>query len=126
MKDNPEWLVVVGVVVGGLARLAKTDRFTHVLARVGLPPVPKRALPWVAGGLGVIAVTVQAVVAGATWSDAVRAAILGLCSGALATWGHEAVVEGGRRGRELGVPMRRGAEPDDDDDLPPPSVVATT
>ena len=80
MTTTVEYLVFAGLAIGALVRLLKTDKMTRMLADLGLPPIPRRALPWISGALG-------------------------LLSGALATWGHQAVIESGRRGVELGAPV---------------------
>lgn len=56
---NMQWLVVTAAVVGILVQLLKTDKFDSLLMRFGLPPLPRKALPWVALCLGLVSGVIQ-------------------------------------------------------------------
>lgn len=100
--DQVEYLMLAGAAIGMLVRLLKSDKLNLTLAAMELPPIPKRALPWIAAVLGVAAGAIDAMAKGAPLGVALRTAAFGFLAGALATWGHEAGVEGVRGGKELG------------------------
>jgi hypothetical protein len=109
----PLHLVALAFVSGLLVRLLKTGKMELMLLSLGLPPIPKHALPWIAAGFGMVVGVVNAVLAGATWQGAVTEVLLATMAGGFATWGHEAVVEGPMKGQEIGVPVSE-AEPRSD------------
>lgn len=109
-------LLLVALAIGAIARLLKTSKMSRMLSDLGLPPIPKRSLPWISAALGVVAAVVEATVRGIAWDAALRGAVHGLLAGALATWGHEAIIESARRGQEVGV--TEVSPPRDDDDGP--------
>lgn len=83
------WLALLAVVVGLLVRLVKSDRMGAALAAFGLPPIPKRALPWLALALGFVGAMVESKISGASWSAAALAGAWGVFSGAGAVLGNE-------------------------------------
>lgn len=94
MKDSlgqGGWLAVLAVLVGGIVRLLKTNRLNLILAKFSLPPVPKRALPWIAVLLGFALAMLEAFVSGAKLPQAVTAGLLGVLSGATAVGGDQTV-----------------------------------
>lgn len=99
----PLHLGLIAFIAGGVVWLLKTNRMNMVLADLGLPPVPKKALPWIAAGFGMLTGIVNAVMFGATWQAAVTEVLLSTMAGGFATWGHEAGVESARDGKELGT-----------------------
>lgn len=117
--EQVEYLMLLGAAIGLLVRLLKADKLNLMLASMGIPPIPKRALPWIAAALGVASGAVEAMVKGATWGAAIRTALFGLLAGALATWGHEAGVEGVRGGKEVGAPAPEKPSGDSGADAPP-------
>lgn len=124
--DRVEYLLLAGVAIGALMRWLKSNTLDTQLASLGLPSIPKRAIPWIAALLGIAAGTIDGVVHGATWGAALRMALYGLFAGALATWGHEAGIESGRGGREVGGPPKApldDGENEAPDGEPPPVVV---
>jgi hypothetical protein len=80
------WIAVVAIIVGACVRTLKTDGMKTVLAFFGLPPIPTRALPWIALVLGGVAAVLDARVEGASWDAAAQAGVL---SAAIAVFGHE-------------------------------------
>lgn len=80
------WTAIAAVVIGGLVRAIKSDGMTIALANLGLPPIPKRALPWVALTLGAAAAVLDSRQLGATWQEA---AVLGVVATATAVLGHD-------------------------------------
>lgn len=80
------WVALAAFLVGAVVRLLKTDGMKIALAYLGLPPIPSRALPWLALVLGGVAAVLDARVAGASWDAAAQAGVL---AAALAVFGHE-------------------------------------
>ena len=93
-------LVLLGVVLGGVVRLLRTEKFNDVLKKFGLKPVPSWSLPWLSVGLGAAAQVTEAVVGGSALSAALPAAVDGVLAGALAIAGHETIAR---------TPARRAA-----------------
>lgn len=93
-------LVLLGVVLGGVVRLLRTEKFNDVLKKFGLKPVPSWSLPWLSVGLGAAAQVTEAVVGGSALSAALPAAVDGVLAGALAVAGHETIAR---------TPARRAA-----------------
>ncbi len=80
------WVAIAAFLVGLIVRLIKADGAKIVLANLGLPPIPTRALPWIALLLGGLAAVLDARVDGASWEAAAQA---GVFAAALAVFGHE-------------------------------------
>lgn len=80
------WIALAAFVIGLLVRGIKSDVMSIALAKLGLPPIPSRALPWLALGLGALAAVLDAKVAGSTWEGAAQS---GITATALAVLGHE-------------------------------------
>lgn len=92
------WLPVSAIIVGAVVRLLKTDMANFYLAQYfGLPPIPKKYLPWLAIGLGFVSAILDAKVAGKPVSVAL---IEGIGSAFVAVTGHQVVVESIRDGKE--------------------------
>lgn len=87
-----EKIALIALVVGALVRLVKTDKLDEVLESLGLPAIPKRALPWISVGLGAALAVLDAKVSGASWMQAATAALDGIISGAMASAGHDMLV----------------------------------
>lgn len=117
-----EFLVVLAFAVGGLIRLLKADRLNMWLAKFSLPPIPKKALPWIAVGLGIVAAVVESLIKGVDVVSAIRNAVMGALAGGFATWGHEAGVESVMGGEELGGQVKPPVPPQPDDDVPPVDI----
>lgn len=83
------WLGLLAFIVGAIVRLLKTNAFDRVLARFGIGPLPKAALPWLAIGLGFAGSALEALLAGATPADAALHGLLGLFAGGAAIAGNE-------------------------------------
>jgi hypothetical protein len=69
--------------------------------------LPPRAIPFVAPLLGILAVASAELVGGTTWPTAL---LDGVGAGVLAVFGHQAIVEGARAGKEI-VPEKPGPLP---------------
>lgn len=82
-------LMLLGVVLGGVVRLLRTDKFNSVLAKLGMKPVPRWSLPWLAIGIGAAAEAAQSLTQGAPIGSALTSAIDGVFAGAFAIAGHE-------------------------------------
>lgn len=80
------WTAIAAVVIGGFVRAIKSDGMTIALANLGLPPVPKRFLPWLALILGSLAAVLDAKMLGSSWE---QSAMLGLVATATAVLGHD-------------------------------------
>lgn len=74
--DQMLWTGVAALVIGALVRAVKSDGATIALANLGLPPVPKRALPWIALALGAASAVLDARVNGTPWEAAAAAGVL--------------------------------------------------
>ena len=70
------WIAVAAIVIGGVVRALKSDGMTVALANLGLPPIPKRALPWIALVFGAASAVLDAKVGGTSWQEAGAAGIL--------------------------------------------------
>jgi uncharacterized protein (DUF697 family) len=92
------WVAAAALVVGAFVRLLKSDMLTIALANFGLPPIPKRVLPWVSLALGVAAAVLDVKLMGTDWPTAIAK---GLVAALTATTGHELVVESMRGGKEI-------------------------
>jgi hypothetical protein len=77
------WLLLLLVVCGAFVRLLKTDTLNSVLSVFfGRPvAVPKKALPWIAIGLGFAIGAVDARANGLGWGDAMLMGLWGLFGG---------------------------------------------
>lgn len=82
-------LGVAALTIAGVVRAIKSDAFNAMLAKFSLPPIPKRALPWVALGLGVAGGFVMGLQEGKGLGVAVAGALGGILPGALAMAGHD-------------------------------------
>lgn len=85
------WFALLAFVVGLLVRLLKTNALDAALARFGIPPIPKKALPWVALVLGFVGAAIESKMRGTTWEAAAIAGVWGLFSGGFAIAGNEAL-----------------------------------
>lgn len=94
-------LALAALVIGAVVRAVKSDTLDAGLERLGLPPVPKLALPWLAVGLGVLGGVVDAFRSGTPWQGAIVEGLLGALAGTTAVAGHQLVIESLRGGREM-------------------------
>lgn len=85
------WLGILAFAIGGLIRLLKADKLNTIIAKWGLPPIPKVALPWLALLLGAGASAVESASSGQPWKLVLIAAGWGIFSGAGAVLGNEAL-----------------------------------
>lgn len=111
-----QWVAVAALVVGFLVRAIKSDTRLPIT----LPP---RVRPWLALGLGAVSGVLEHVVTGVSWRDALLG---GLASALAAMAGHDVLVEGVRRGREVRMPgMMKAAPPEGRVHMriPPASIV---
>lgn len=93
------WVAIAAIVVGALVRLAKTDALGDLLAKFGLPAIPKKALPWIALALGCASSILDVKLQGTDWPTAV---MKGLLAGIGAVAGHQLVIESILDGKEIG------------------------
>jgi hypothetical protein len=93
LKDH-RFAFAGAVLVNVLVTVAKQGWFSNAVAS----KLPARYIPFVAVGLGVLGVSSAEVVAGLPWSQAL---FDGLAAGVTAVFGHQAIVEAGRNGREV-------------------------
>lgn len=94
MIQKRSWLPLGALAVGTVVRLLKTDiRF--------FPDVPPRARIWACFALGQVAGTLEAVIAGKTYKEAV---VWGLTQSVMAILGQEMFINSLRGGKEIVVP----------------------
>ncbi len=88
--EKMTWLTLSAAVIGVVIQLIKTDKFDGLLARFGLPSLPRRYLPWIALGLGLVAGFIQVQLDPSTnWQALVADLVNGMVSGALPVATHE-------------------------------------
>ena len=109
-----DWIALAAVFAGLLIRLSKSDRFVAWFP-IAIAP---RWRAWAALVLGVAYGALRALVTGSRWPGAIAG---GLTAGFLAITGHELVVEGLRKGRDVGVAKPPPPPPGT---IPPPSPKA--
>lgn len=93
------WLLGGALVTNLLLAFAKQGWFSTWLAL----KIPSRYLPFIATGLGVLGTMAAEVIAGGGWQKALADG-LGAAMGAV--FGHQAIVEAARDGKELVPPTR--------------------
>lgn len=84
--DQMTWTALAALVIGGIVRILKSDGTTIALANLHLPPIPKRALPWLALAFGAASAVLDARVNGVAWS---QAAMVGVIAASAAVLGHD-------------------------------------
>jgi hypothetical protein len=92
------WVAAAALIVGALVRLLKSDMLTNALASLGLPPIPKRVLPWLALAFGLASSILDEKVMGTPWPAAITKGVLAALG---AITGHELTIESLRKGKEL-------------------------
>lgn len=91
---DPGYIAILAVVVGGLLKLARTNRLNAFLARFGFKPIPRAYIPWLSLALGTAAAAIDFVASGSgTWHQAGVAAAQGFAAGAIAIAGHETLAK---------------------------------
>jgi len=94
MIQKRAWLPLGALAVGAGVRLLKYDiKF--------LPSIPSRYRVWAAFGLGQVAGTLEAVIAGKTYKEAI---IWGLTQSVIAIIGQNTIIDSLRDGKEIVVP----------------------
>jgi hypothetical protein len=93
------YLLAGAIGTGMLVALAKQGWFSTWVAN----RLPSRYLPFVALVIGVAGTSSAEIIAGAPWQ---RALLDGLMAAATSVFGHQAVVEGMRNGKEI-IPERK-------------------
>lgn len=83
------WLALASVIIGGLCQALKSGRLEAWLIEKELPTIPKKAVPWVAVGLGAAGGFVTAMSQGDDWQTALSKTLAGVFAGALPVAGHE-------------------------------------
>lgn len=89
--NNQAKLAAVAATIGAIVRIVKSEAINGIITKIGLAPIPKPALPWLALALGAVAGLVQSMAQGQPISGALPLVIEGLVSGALAVGAHEAL-----------------------------------
>jgi hypothetical protein len=89
---------VAAVILHFVIRVLKSGQMSALLARLGLPAVPDKALPWISMGLGLAGGIADALVQGMAVGPALESAFAGLFAGTGAIALHETV---GQLGSEL-------------------------
>jgi hypothetical protein len=89
-----KWSAAGAIAIGLVVALAKQGWFSQFIASK-LPPV---AIPYVAVVLGSLGMVSTQVLAGKPWLPALGAGIL---AGVLSVFGHETLIEGVRKGKEI-------------------------
>jgi hypothetical protein len=113
------WIPLIALVVGAIIRIGKND---PLVAKIPLYFKPEHRAYW-ALGLSIIGAALDRVATGGTWYDALAG---GLVAGSGAIAGHEVIVNGIRKGRDLGIKKEPPVPPPppndwDDDSIRPPS-----
>lgn len=94
------WIPLVAALVGAAIRFSKTDA---AVAWVPWVTKPEHRAYW-ALGLGVVGGIADRIVAGANARDAIVVGLFGgLMAGQTSITAHEVVIEGWRKGREIGI-----------------------
>lgn len=83
------WLALLAAAIFVFLRLLKSNRVDAVLAKLSIPPIPKKAIPWLALALGFAAQVVNARIGGYHWTDAAQAGFWGILSGTVSIGGQE-------------------------------------
>lgn len=96
-----QWVAASALVVGFTVRILKTDTKIPI-------NIPARVRPWLALSLGAGAGILERVQSGISWRDALAG---GLVAGLTAIAGHDTLIEGIRKGRELPLPGLTGGKP---------------
>jgi hypothetical protein len=94
-----QWILFAALLVGGIIAVVKQGWVSTWLAQ----RLPARAVPFVAIALSIGTLTTGEIIAGTPWA---KALFDGLSAGLLAVFGHEAIVEGIRNGKEIVPPTK--------------------
>jgi hypothetical protein len=111
-----KWSLAAAIVVGLVVALAKQGWLSAWL-QAKLPPA---ALPYLAVLLGSLGMVSAAIIGGQPWLPALES---GFLAGLLAITGHETVIEGIRKGKEL-IPARKVVLTPPGASTPPPEQKA--
>lgn len=88
-----KWTLLAALIIGFIVRLLKDD--------TRLPTIPARARVFLILALGVVTGVLEKIGSGTSWQDA---AVQGFFAAMIAILGHEVVVKGARRGRDIPLP----------------------
>ena len=114
MLRSKAWIPLVALGVAAVIRISKTDA---AVARIPFYIKPQHRAWW-ALGFGIIGGIADRVVAGVPLLDAVIVGVIGgLLAGQTAIAGHELIVEGLRKGRDIGIKKEPPPPPPTDVDL---------
>lgn len=95
--QNPFTLAFIALIVGGIVRILKTKKVGDWLDALPVGfvnRIPKRALPWLATGLGVVIAYLDLVLnAHLGWKAAIVPSFAGVLAGAAAVGGHETLAK---------------------------------
>ncbi len=94
-------VALASLLIGAAIRALKSDAFDDVLRKLGLPSLPKRALPWVSVGLGLAGGLVTGFSQTGTAKGALAFILQGFLAGSGAVLGHELGIESLRDGKEI-------------------------
>ena len=86
MEQHITWAAIFAVCIWAAIRALNSDGMRVATANLGIPDIPKRALPWVALGLSVAAAATEAYMTHASWREALA---VGLVAAAGAVFGQD-------------------------------------
>jgi hypothetical protein len=99
LVENKAWIPLAAIVIGLVVRLTKSDRFAAWFP-INVPPQYRAAL---ALALGAVAGVISEFAKSGNWKSAIVGALL---AGLMPIAAHDIVVEGVRKGRDIGEPKR--------------------
>ena len=88
---DPATLGLVSLIVGAAVRVVKSEPFGSLLTTIGLRPVPKTWLPWLAVLGGAAMSTTTKLEQGEPAAHAAMLGLDGILSGLIAIGGHETI-----------------------------------
>lgn len=109
-----EWTAVVALVIWAGVRLSKNDK---IAARFPWS-IPPRWRPWAALGAGAVFGFCKKLALGGSWFEGIGG---GIFAGISAMAGHDLIVDGLRKGRDIGI--KKVTPPTPPPSHPPPPVV---
>lgn len=90
--QTAQYAAIGAVIIGAIVRALKSNKLPFT--------VPSWLRPWLAVALGGVQATLEALTFDLPWPSAI---LHGLLAALVAIFGHDAVIEGVRKGREIGV-----------------------
>lgn len=102
------WLGVLSLFCMLVGQALKTNTLDAVLARYNVPPVPKRAIPWLTLLFGVATGFFGPLLLGKDWQTALVTSITGVLGSVFATAGHEMIARDYNGASAADNPAKRG------------------